>query len=89
MKKLKQFFNGFQKGIKCFSDNISTIINFLLLSIVYLIGVGLTSITAKIFGKHFLDMKKKKNSYWSDLNLKKKPDDGYYRQFWGILKCMF
>ena len=81
MKKLKQFFNGFQKGMECFSDNISTIINFLLLSIVYLIGVGLNSIVAKLFSKHFLNMKKKKDSYWLDLNLKKKPNDEYYRQF--------
>ena len=57
MRKLKQVFNGFKKGMKCFSDNISTVINFLLLSIVYFIGIGLTSITAKIFGKHFLDTK--------------------------------
>jgi len=81
MRKLKHFFNGFQKGVESFGDNISTVINFILLSIVYLIGVGLTSITAKIFGKHFLDMKKKKNSYWVDLNLKKKSIDKYYRQF--------
>lgn len=81
MKKLKQFFKGFQKGIKGFSDNIITIINFLLLSIVYLVGVGLTSISAKIFGKHFLDIKKKRGLYWSDLNLKRKPIEKYYRQF--------
>ncbi len=81
MKKLKQFFNGFQKGMKSFSDNITSIINFLLLSIVYFIGVGLTSITAKIFGKHFLDTKKKKDSYWINLNLKKKSIEEYYRQF--------
>ncbi len=81
MKKLKQFFNGFQKGMKSFSDNITSIINFLLLSIVYLMGVGFTSITAKIFGKHFLDMKKKKDSYWHDLNLKNKKIEEYYRQF--------
>ena len=57
MRKLKQVFNGFKKGMKCFSDNISTVINFLLLSIVYFIGIGLTSITAKLFSKHFLDTK--------------------------------
>jgi len=81
MKKSKQFFNGFKKGVKGFSDNISTIVNFALLSIVYLIGVGLTSITAKIFNKHFLDMKKKKGSYWHNLNLKNKEIEEYYRQF--------
>jgi len=81
MRKLKQFFNGFQKGIKGFSDNIITIINFLLLSIVYLVGVGLTSISAKIFGKHFLDMKKKKDSYWHNLKLKNKDIEEYYKPF--------
>ena len=81
MKELKQFFKGFQKGVKGFSDNISTIINFVLLSMVYLIGVGLTSITAKIFGKHFLNTKKKEDSYWHNLNLKKKQIEGYYKQF--------
>jgi len=81
MRKLKQFFNGFQKGVKNFSDNISTIINFLLLSMVYLIGVGLTSISAKIFGKHFLDMKKKKDSYWHNLKLKNKDIEEYYKPF--------
>jgi len=88
MRKLKQFFNGFQKGIKGFSDNIITIINFLLLSIVYLVGVGLTSISAKIFGKHFLDMKKKKDSYWHNLKLKNKDIEEYYKPFWG-LRCIF
>ena len=81
MKKSEQFFKGFQKGIKNFSDNISTIINFLLLSIVYFTGVGLTSITAKIFCKHFLNTKKKEDSYWHNLDLKKKQIEEYYRQF--------
>ncbi len=81
MKKLRQFFNGFHKGMKSFSDNLSIIINFLLLSIVYLVGIGLTSIVAKLFSKHFLDMKKKKDSYWHDLNLKNKSVEEYYKQF--------
>ncbi len=81
MKRLKQFFNGFQKGIKSFSDNIISIINFLLLSIVYLIGIGLTSITAKIFGKHFLDINKKRDSYWHNLKLKNKNIEEYYKPF--------
>jgi len=81
MKEFKQLFNGFRRGMKSFSNNISIIINFALLSMVYLIGVGLTSITAKLFGKHFLDMKKKKDSYWHNLNLKNNEIEEYYRQF--------
>ncbi len=83
MRKTKQFFRGFKKGLENFGSNITTIINFVLLSIVYLVGVGITSIIANLFGKHFLDMKlsKKKDSYWSSLDLKKKPINNYYRQF--------
>ena len=82
MKKLKQFFKGIKKGMGEFGYNIVLIMNTALLSFVYLIGVGLTFITAKIFGKHFLGTKlSKKETYWSDLNLKKKKFEDYYRQF--------
>ncbi len=79
----KNFFKGFKKGMESFGKNIAGIINAALLIIVYLIGVGLTSIIAKLFGKHFMDTKlsKKKKSYWSDLNLKKRPIEEFYRMF--------
>ncbi|MBN1645423.1 hypothetical protein JW868_00110 [Candidatus Woesearchaeota archaeon] len=78
-----RFFKGLKKGTESFSSNITTIINTLLLSIVYFIGVGITSIIARLFGKEFLDLRqsKKIRTYWSTLNLKKKPMDEYYRQF--------
>lgn len=80
---LNQFFQGFKKGTKDFGHNISTIINSVLLSIVYIIGVGLTSVIAKLVGKHFLDTKtsEKADTYWTDLDLKKKSIEDYYRQF--------
>ena len=98
MRGIKQFFMGFMKGMSNFGHNIALIINTILLAIVYLFAVGLTSIFAKIFKKHFLETKLSKswkseisrtpktkgfrvNSYWSDLNLKNKPIEKYYRQF--------
>lgn len=80
---MKEFFKGFKIGQKKFGEDIAIIINSILLSFVYLIGVGLTSIFAKIFGKHFLDLKvdENKKTYWSELNLGKKPLEEYYRQF--------
>jgi hypothetical protein len=77
------FIKGFQKGMKNFGNNIAGIINSVLLSIVYLLGVGLTAIIAKIVGKHFLETKisKKTMTYWSELNLKKKDLEKYYRSF--------
>lgn len=82
MKELKLFFIGFKKGMGNFGNNISLIINSILLAVAYIIGVGLTSIAAKIIGKHFLETRiSKRESYWSDLKLKKKPLREYYRQF--------
>ena len=82
MKKLKQFLKGFKKGMKIFGDNLAITINTLLLFFVYIIGVGITSIIAKLFRKHFLETKlSKKDSYWDNLNLKEKPIEKYYRQF--------
>ncbi len=62
---------------------IATLVNSVLLGIVYLLGVGVTSCIATIRHKRFLEMKieKEKKSYWSDLHLKKKPIEEYYRQF--------
>ena len=83
MNILKQFYEGFMSGIKSFGHDIYITINSALLLIVYLLGVGFTSLFAKILKKHFLDTKISKGvkSYWSDLDLKKKPLEKYYRQF--------
>ena len=80
--KNRRFLIGFKEGMKNFGQGIALIINTILLTFVYLVGVGLTSIVAKISRKHFLEMNLSKNgTYWSDLNLKKKSIDKYYRQF--------
>ena len=83
MSNSKQFIKGLKKGMENFGFNITLIINTILLTFVYVIGIGVTSIIAKIFRKHFLELKvsKDKVSYWQDLNLKKKPIEEYYRQF--------
>ena len=80
---IREFFVGFKKGMENFGENLSVLVNSVLLFIVYIVGVGLTSIFAKISEKHFLETKiqKYKNSYWSELNLKKESKDSYYRQF--------
>lgn len=82
MTKLNKFFKGFKNGMHSFGYDIALVINALLLTFVYFIGVGLTSIVAKIFRKRFLETKlSKKSTYWSDLSLKKRPIEEYYRQF--------
>jgi len=81
--KVKGFLKGFKKGMTSFGENIIVIINTILLFAVYVIGVGLTAIIAKLTNKQFMDMRISRNqkSYWSDLNLKKRDKEEYYRQF--------
>ena len=81
--KWREFFNGLKEGPKAFGEDISIIINLIILSVVYIIGVGLTSIIAKILGKHFLELKidKNKESYWMKFQFESRKKEEYYRQF--------
>jgi large-conductance mechanosensitive channel len=81
MAKIKDIFEEFMEGSRIFGELISAIINLILLSTVYFIGVGLTSIIARISGKRFLDNKLSNKSYWKELNLTTRPFEEYYRQF--------
>lgn len=79
---MKSFFKGLKEGHKYFGEVIATLINTVLLTIVYIFGVGITSIIAKIFRKSFLDTNmNNKETYWEDLNLEKKEKEEYYKQF--------
>ena len=81
--KLMAFFRGIHEGQKQFGEDISFLVNLILLSAVYFTGVMFSSLTAKIFRKNFLALKpqKDKESYWKELNLKKTKTEDYYRQF--------
>jgi len=83
MKKTIQFFEGFKEGQKYFAHSISALINAIILSFAYFIGIGLTSMAAKISRKRFLQTTLDSNSktYWEDLNLTKKKIEDYYKQF--------
>ncbi len=78
---VRDFFKGLKEGMHLFGQNIAILVNSILLFIVYVVGVGVTSLIAKLMGKRFLEMGKKEGSYWKDLNLKKKSIEEYYRQF--------
>ncbi len=80
---MKDFIIGFKIGFKEFGENIFLVVNSILLSFVYFVGIGLTSLVAKLFWKKFLDTKpdKKLRTYWSNFNPEEKPVEEYYRQF--------
>ena len=82
MSLIKLFFKGFVKGFRKFGHGLAMCINFVLLFLVYFTAVAVTSIVAKIIGKHFLNIEKgDKESYWSELDLGKGSLEHYYRQF--------
>lgn len=73
--------NSFLKGFKEQGENISILVNSILLFIVYIVGIGITSLILKLFRKEFLSMKKYDESYFEDLNLGKKEYDEYLKQY--------
>lgn len=82
MNKDNSFLNNFKKGFKEFGEVFSITINSLILVITYILGIGITSIIAKLFNKQFLPEKSKSSkTYWQDLNLRTQPLEKYYRQF--------
>ena len=82
MNKLNSFFKGFQQGFRNFGHAINNVVNFFLLLIVYVLGIGLVSIISKLSGKHFLDIKKEnKKTNWHDHKVVKQSIEKYYRTF--------
>lgn len=78
----RQFLKGFKKGFHEFNNNTALVINFVLLTFIYFIGVGMSFILVKISRKRFLHIEQSNSfSYWNDLDLKTKPLEEYYRQF--------
>ena len=79
---LKKFFEIKKKILEPVSKAMSSIVNFVLLSVVYFAGVGLVSMVMKLFGKRFLDLKKTNNkSSWHEHKTAKQPIEKYYRTF--------
>jgi len=80
---LKKISKGVHAGFKEFGESINKIVNALLLSITYFVGVGSASAIAKLQKRKLLDLKtsKSKETYYQELMLSKKSKKDYYRQF--------
>ena len=74
-----KFFKGFKDGFKEFGETITSIVNFFLLLIVYIIGVGITSLIAKATKQKLLELNFKdgRKTYW----IKHKEDVDFSKQF--------
>ncbi len=82
MKKVQLTFKGFYDGMKSFGSAINTVIIYILLLIVYLLGVGPVAIIGRILGKKFINLQMKKaNSYWEPSTIGKRKNEDYRRPF--------
>ena len=80
LKSRNKFFIGLKDGFGAIPKFIANVVNFILLSIVYFLGVGPVSVISKLIGKHFLDIKKT-GSTWIDRSKEKIKEEDNYRQF--------
>ncbi|GEM_PF-3200521 len=79
---LNKIWNAIKTVLEPIGKVMSGIVNFILLALVYFVAIGLVSIIMKIFGKHFLEIKKQnKKSNWQDHKVTKEPIEKYYRTF--------
>ena len=74
------FVRGLRDGFLVFGKNTTAIVTAVLLSVAYLIGVGLTSLVARIARKHFLELTLHKGTYWKPVTPRKTMEENY-RQF--------
>lgn len=68
------FVNGVKTGFETFATTITTLTNTVLLTLAYLLGAGITAITARLIGKTFLD----RTAHWQAFTTY---DDDPYRRF--------
>lgn len=79
---LKKILNTIKSILEPVAKTISSIVNFILLALVYFISIGLVSMFMKLFRRHFLDLKKQnKESNWHEHKVTKQPLRDYYRTF--------
>ena len=82
MKSIKRFFRGFKEGFQVFGHVVAGTVNFVLLLVIYVFGIGVTSVIAKATGKRFMDTKNTvKETYYISRKIEKEKLENYFRQF--------
>jgi len=77
------FFSDARRGFEDFGKIITSVVNFFLLLLVYVLGVGMSAVITRISGKKVMDMTvdKSAKSYWKEYRHGTESKDGHYRQF--------
>jgi hypothetical protein len=78
----KRIAEGFPQGMKRFANLVSDAVNWVLLTIVYYIGVGFVAVISSALGKKFLDLGyKDRKSYYVSIERGNGSQEDYLRQF--------
>lgn len=80
-KLIERGFHFIRKIVDIVVKTLVFILNRVLLTLVYFIGVGPIALSAKMFGKHFLPLKKEAVTYWIQKEKKTINKNDYYRQY--------
>ena len=76
------FRKGFGNGFRKFGLSVAEIVNAVLLTIMYVVGVGLAALLVRLSGKSLLNLgRKKQKSYYGEKNIGSEEMEEYYRQF--------
>lgn len=82
MEEIKNFFTGLKEGFESFASIIVSIVNYVLLSLLYSFGIGPVSIIAKVRKKHFIELgKEKRDSYWVQRKEEKQNLEDHYKMY--------
>jgi len=82
MEKTKLFLDGFAKGFGTIGKTVAEIINFVLLCIIYFVGIGLAYLFTKISGTTLIYLDKKNTkSYYKTQKIGKENIEEYYKQY--------
>ena len=83
MSELKSILEEFHQGQKKFGEDIARLVNSVLLTIVYVFGVGFSWVLTRFSKKDLLELElePRAKTYWKNLNLTTGPIKEYYKQF--------
>lgn len=83
MKRIANFTKDFKKGAMNFGNDLSALINCVILLFLYILGIGFSAILARLLRKTFFETKpsKAKKTYWLDFESRSKDTENYYQQF--------
>lgn len=78
-----KFLNSIKLGFRDFGMTINQLVVTITLIAVYIIGIGISAVLARLLKIHLLDLSvsPNKESYWTKLNLSVKPLQSYLRQY--------